>query len=73
MIERWTGRVIGEMHNCEITFDELANELGVTKNYISMILNCKRKPKDIKSKIENAVKVIKERKTKKCVNGLRYA
>ena len=39
MPEKWTGRLIGKMHNEKITYDELANELGVTKSYVSMILN----------------------------------
>ena len=44
MPEKWTGALIGKMHNSKITYDEVAAELGVTKCYISMILNGKRNP-----------------------------
>ena len=29
MPEKWTGRLIGEMHNHNVTYEELAAELGV--------------------------------------------
>lgn len=45
MPEKWTGRLIGRMHNERITYEQLANEMGVNKAYISMILNGKRKGK----------------------------
>lgn len=44
MPETWTGNLIGRMHNKGITYDDLAEEMGVGKAYISMILNGKRKP-----------------------------
>lgn len=48
MPEAWTGNLIGKMHNKGITYDDLAEEMGVTKSYISMILNGKRKPPGIR-------------------------
>ena len=62
MPEKWTGRLIGKMHNEKITYDELASELGVTKAYISMILNGARKPDGIRERMENAVEAIKQRR-----------
>ena len=58
MPEKWTGRLIGEMHNQNITYDDLATELGVTKSYVSMILNGARKPAGIRKRMEDAVKAI---------------
>ncbi len=55
MPEKWTGRLIGKMHNERITYDDLAAELGVTKPYISMILNGKRNPDGIRRRMEEAV------------------
>lgn len=61
-MEEWTGAVIGKMHNNKITFDMLANKMGVTKSYISMCLNCKRKPSLIQERIEKAIdEIIAER------------
>lgn len=62
MPEKWTGRLVGKMHNEEITYDELAEELGVTKSYVSMILNGARKPDGIKERMENAVNAIVKRR-----------
>ena len=54
MPEKWTGRLIGKMHNERVTYDDLADELGVTKSYVSMILNSVRKPNGIQERMENA-------------------
>jgi predicted transcriptional regulator len=55
MPEKWTGNLVGRMHNENITFENLANELGVTKAYVSMVLNGKRKPNNIRKRMESAV------------------
>lgn len=62
MPEKWTGRLIGRLHNEKITYEELAKEMGVTKPYISMILNGVRKPAGIRERMEAAVSSIVERK-----------
>ena len=54
MPEKWTGRLIGKMHNERVTYDDLAEELGVTKAYICMILNGARKPNGIQERMEAA-------------------
>ena len=64
MVEKWTGRLIGKMHNNGISISDLANELGVTKAYISMILNGARKPADAKSRLEAGVDAIIARRKK---------
>ena len=56
MPEKWTGRLIGRMHNERITYEQLANEMGVNKAYISMILNGKRKPPNIQKRMEAIIK-----------------
>ncbi len=58
----WTGKLIGEMHNKGVTYDDLGEELGVTKSYISMILNGKRNPPGIEQRMEEAVRNIIQRK-----------
>lgn len=61
MVEKWTGRLVGKMHNHGVTYADIAAELGVTKAYVSMILNGARKPKDARRRLETAVDVIIER------------
>lgn len=58
MPEKWTGRLIGKMHNEGVTYDDVAAEMGVTKSYISMILNGARKPDGARSRLEGAVDAI---------------
>ena len=63
MPEKWTGRLIGKMHNERVTYDDIAAELGVTKAYISMILNSVRKPDGIQKRMEDAFEsVLNKRK-----------
>lgn len=62
MPEAWTGNLIGEMHNNGITYEDVAAEMGVTKSYISMMLNSKRNPKGAQERLSAAVAVILARK-----------
>ena len=64
MPEKWTGRLVGRMHNERITVEDLSKELGFTKPYVSMILNSKRKPAWIRERMESAVdRIVERRKT----------
>ena len=62
MPEKWTGELIGEMHNQRVTYDDIAGELGVTKAYVSMVLNGRRKPAGIKERMQAALTAIVERR-----------
>lgn len=55
MPDKWTGDLVGKMHNHRITYEELANKLGVTKAYVSMVLSGSRKPKNAETKFQEAV------------------
>lgn len=68
MPEKWTGRLIGKMHNERVTFEELAKELGVTKSYISMLLNGKRKPEGIQKRMETALDAILQKRSAEDAN-----
>lgn len=64
MPEKWTGRLVGRMHNERITYEEVAKELGVTRNYVSMVLNGNRKPPNAKERLQAAVdNIVKRRKS----------
>ena len=66
MPEKWTGNLIGRMHNANISQDELAEELGVSPAYVSMILNGRRMPDGAKKRLEEAFQSVSAKK-----NGLR--
>lgn len=63
MKANWTGDLIGKMHVQEVTYDELAEELGVGKSYVSMILNGRRNPPEAKERLQAAFdRVLMKRK-----------
>ena len=62
MKERWTGDLIGRMHNAEVTQQELADELGVVKGYVSQILNGARTPRNGRERLETAFQAILRRR-----------
>ncbi len=62
MGEKWTGNLIGKMHNEKVTYQDIADEMEITKSYVSMILNGSRKPKGIQKRLEKAFAAIVERR-----------
>lgn len=55
LTKKWTGDLVGLMHNHKISKTELANELGITREYVSMILNEHRDPAGARERFEGAV------------------
>lgn len=64
MLELWTGEIAGEMHINRITKKELAEHIGWTPEYVSMILNGRKKPTDAERKMRRAIAEIKELRAK---------
>lgn len=62
MPDAWTGVLVGKMHNKGVTYDELAAQLGVSKGYVSMVLNGARKPADARQRFNDAFAAIVESK-----------
>ena len=58
----WTGRIVGLLHTHRITQAELAAELGLTPQYVSMVLNGKKSSKGIDERMEAAIQAINERR-----------
>lgn len=67
MPEKWTGELVGKMHNQRVHAYELAEELGCSKSYISMILRGERTPVDAENKLYAAFYRVLERRK---MNGL---
>ena len=53
--KEWTGDLVGLMHNHRITFSQLAEKLGVTNRYVSMVLNSHRTPAGAEERFRAAV------------------
>lgn len=62
MPEEWTGELVGKMHNANVTYDDLANEMECGKAYISMLLNGKRNPRGAKERLFSAFERVIEKR-----------
>lgn len=62
MPEPWTGELIGKMHNADVTYDDLAAEIGCGKAYISMIINSRRNPPGAREKLFAAFDAVLKRR-----------
>ena len=60
--KKWTGDLVGLMHDNKISKSLLAEELGVTREYVSMVLNGHRDPAGAEQKFRDAANRIIERK-----------
>jgi len=55
MPAQWTADIIGEMHLNGVRKQELAKELGVTAEYVSMLLNGHRSPPNAETRCREAL------------------
>ena len=62
MPEAWTGRLVGKMHNAGISKKELAEEIGCSKAYVTMLLSGARKPANARARLEGAYEALKRKK-----------
>lgn len=63
MAEKWTADIVGKLHLNGITRRELASELGVTAQYVTMVLNGKRPPAGMGERMEQAIcNIVEQRK-----------
>ncbi|MBR5948230.1 MAG: helix-turn-helix transcriptional regulator [Clostridia bacterium] len=62
MLEKWIGDAIARMKVNGIRQKDVAREMGVAENYLSMILNGKRNPARGRAAVEDAIEVLIARK-----------
>lgn len=55
MPAQWTGRIVGELHNNNLTAKELAQEAGWNDKYLSQVLNSENPPKGAEQKLSDAL------------------
>lgn len=60
MLEKWIAEVTGEMRIWRISQKRIAEEMGVSKEYVSCILNGHRSPRGAEDKFKSALERIKE-------------
>ena len=61
MLAQWIGNFVGRMHQHRVTITQLAQEMDVTREYLSMILNGHREPQGIEERMSNALDSIIEK------------
>lgn len=61
-LEKWIGEVVGELHVNGIEHREVAKEMGVTAEYVSMTLNGKRTAKGMEERFKEAIRAILSRR-----------
>lgn len=62
MPEAWTGKLVGKMHVHKISYSDLGKEIGITAQYVALILNGLRNPSGMREKMECAVNDIINRR-----------
>lgn len=67
MPAQWTAEVIGEMHLNGISAKQLAAHLGMTPEYVSMVLNGHREPKQAERLFKEALRELCAKDTTKKV------
>ena len=55
MPAQWTADVIGEMHLNKISKKRIAEQMGVTPEYVSMVLNGHREPEGAETRFKAAL------------------
>ena len=55
MLAQWIGDFVGKMHRHRITITQVAEEMNVTREYLSMILNGHREPADAATRMNDAL------------------
>lgn len=64
-MEEWTIKAAGLMHYNKISNIDVSKKLGVTTEYVSMLLNGKKKPANAETRIMTAISdIIRERESK---------
>ena len=55
MCKKWTGKLVGVMHDHKITMTQLAKHMGITREYVSMVLNEHRTPANAEKRFVQAL------------------
>ena len=61
---RWTGVLVGEIHNAGLTIKQVAAEAGMNPKYVSQVLNSEEESKRAEEKLRTALNRLIERNRK---------
>ena len=69
MPAEWTGEIVKKMHLANITRQDVASKLGVTPEYVSMVLKGSRNPAGAQDKFETALEELLGNKNEENTHG----
>lgn len=55
MHKNWTGELVGSLHDHKITQNQLAQRLGISYQYVSMVLSGHRSPPGAEQRFRSAL------------------
>lgn len=61
MLAQWIGEIVGQMHSSKVSKAQLAEHMGVSREYVSMILNGHRCPAGAEERLRSAVRELVEK------------
>lgn len=65
MLAQWTGEVVGQMHQCQISTKDLAAAIGWHPKYLSQVLNGRVNPRGAEDKVRRALASLVPQEPKK--------
>lgn len=71
MLAQWIGDFVGRMHRNRLTITQVAREMDVTREYLSMILNGHKEPKGIEQRMNDALDNLIEKQTDDTTQSVR--
>lgn len=60
MLAQWTADLVGQMHKYKISMKQLADHMGLSREYVSMVLNGHREPAGAQEKFWKALQELVE-------------
>ena len=64
MLAQWIGDFVGKMHRHKVTITQISQELGLTREYLSLILNGHREPPGAEQRLNDALDRVIDKKTR---------
>jgi predicted transcriptional regulator len=58
----WAGQLIGDMYDAHVSARQLADYMGLTPGYVSMVLNGKKTPKGAEQRFRAALQEMRKEK-----------
>lgn len=63
-MDNWIGEAVGKMHLHKVKQEEVAEKMGIRRDYFNKIINGKEAPKGVEERVNSAIdSIIEKRKS----------